>query len=61
MISAILYPMSRFTDPVLLVLLVLLTATLSAYLLGVISYPFGLLLLLAFIAARLFSMQGPRS
>lgn len=53
--------MSRFTDPVLLVLLVLLTATLSAYLLGVISYPFGLLLLLAFIAARLFSMQGPRS
>jgi hypothetical protein len=56
-----LYSMSRFTDPVLVLLLVLLTATLSAFLLGLISYPFGLLLLIVFIAARLFSLQDPRS
>ena len=45
-------------DPVLLVLLGLLAATLLAFFLGIFPYPFGLIVLLAFIAARLFTLPG---
>jgi hypothetical protein len=45
-------------DPVLLVLLVLLTASLLAFFLGIFPYPYGLIILLAFIAARLFTLLG---
>ena len=50
--------MNRFTDPVLLVLLGLLLASLLAFILGFIPYPFGLLILTIFIAARLLYLQG---
>ena len=46
-------------DPLLLVLLGLLSASLTAFFLGVIPYPVGLLVLLAFIVARIFYLQGP--
>jgi uncharacterized protein (DUF697 family) len=45
-------------DPVLLLLLGLLAASLLASFLGIIPYPYGLIVLLAFIAARLFSLLG---
>lgn len=45
-------------DPVLIVLSGLLLVTLLAFLLGVIPYPIGLLVLAAFIAARIMYLQG---
>ena len=45
-------------DPVLLVLLGLLAATLLAFFSGFIPYPYGLIILLAFIAVRLFTLPG---
>jgi hypothetical protein len=46
-------------DPVLILLLGLFSASLLAFLLGIIPYPFGLLILAAFIAARIAYLQGP--
>ena len=40
-------------DPILIVLLGLLLATLLAFFLGVIPYPYGLIVLAVFIAARI--------
>ena len=50
---------ARYTrfDPVLWILLVLLTATLAAFALGWFPYPFGLLVLSLFIAARLLQRR----
>jgi uncharacterized integral membrane protein len=45
-------------DSVLLLLLGLLAATLLAFFAGFFPYPYGLIILLAFIAARLFSLLG---
>ena len=50
--------MSRFKDPVVLTLLGLLLASLLAFVLGIIPYPFGLFILTVFIAARLFYLKG---
>jgi hypothetical protein len=46
-------------DPVLILLLILLLASLLAFLLGIIPYPFGLIVLLFFIAGRILYRQGP--
>jgi len=51
--------MHRLADPVLLVLAGLLAASLAAFFFGIIPYPFGLIVLSAFIAARLLSRMGP--
>ncbi|MGB5474846.1 MAG: hypothetical protein WBQ78_15395 [Gammaproteobacteria bacterium] len=45
-------------DPVLVVLVVLLSATLLAFLAGIIPYPVGLLLLLVLITARILYRRG---
>jgi len=45
---------------ILIALLGLLLATLLAFFLGVIPYPFGLIVLAAFIAARILYLRGPR-
>ncbi len=45
-------------DPVLVVLLGLLLASLSAFFLGIIPYPYGLLILAAFITARILYLLG---
>ena len=52
--------MRRLADPPLLVLLGLLAASLSAFFLGAIPYPFGLIVLSALIAVRLLSPPGAR-
>jgi len=44
--------MRLLKDPVILVLVGVLATLLLLFLLGVIPYPFGLLVLLAFITAR---------
>jgi hypothetical protein len=46
-------------DTVLMILLGLFAASLLAFLLGIIPYPFGLLILAAFIAARIAYLRGP--
>jgi hypothetical protein len=45
-------------DPVLLVLLGLLFASVTAFLLGRIPYPFGLLWLAIFVAGRIAWLKG---
>jgi hypothetical protein len=45
-------------DPVLSVLLGLLATSLLAFFTGLIPYPYGLIMLLAFIAVRLFTLPG---
>jgi hypothetical protein len=45
-------------DPILTALLALLLATLLAFFLGIIPYPYGLLVLIAFIVARILYLQG---
>ena len=45
-------------DTVLLVLLALLLASIAAFMLGIIPYPFGLFILAVFIAARLFYLKN---
>jgi hypothetical protein len=47
-------------DPVLLVLFGLLFAALLAFFLGAIPYPYGIMVLAAFIVARLLYVQGNR-
>ena len=44
-------------DPILAVLSGMLALTLSAFLAGAIPYPYGLLILSAFITARIVSKQ----
>jgi hypothetical protein len=48
-------------DPVLILLIALLLATLTAFFLGIFPYPYGLLILSAFVAARLFWPRGDDS
>lgn len=48
-------------DPILLVLIGLLLAALVAFFLGIIPYPYGLLILAAFIAARILYLRGRRT
>jgi ABC-type multidrug transport system permease subunit len=50
--------MTRFKDTVLLSLLGLLLASLLAFVLGIIPYPFGLFILTIFIAARIIYLKG---
>ncbi len=50
--------MNRLADPVVLLLLALLLATLAAFLIGVFPYPFGLLVLVVLLAGRLMQLQG---
>jgi hypothetical protein len=47
-------------DPLLIVLLGLLLASLLAFFSGFIPYPFGLIVLTALIAARVLYLRGPR-
>jgi hypothetical protein len=47
-------------DPLLIVLLGLLLASLLAFVSGFIPYPFGLIVLSALIAARILYLAGPR-
>jgi hypothetical protein len=49
--------MKYFKDPVLLGLVGLLVLTVTAFLAGVLPYPFGILVLLVFIVARIFYRQ----
>ncbi|MDH3994506.1 MAG: hypothetical protein OEV47_16420 [Gammaproteobacteria bacterium] len=49
--------MKYFKDPVLLGLVGLLVLTVVAFLAGVLPYPFGVLILLVFIVARLLFRQ----
>ena len=44
-------------DPVLLLLLALLVASLLAFASGLVPYPYGMILLLVLIAARLFDRR----
>ncbi len=52
--------MTRPVDTVLLVLVALLLASLSAFFLGLIPYPYGLLILAAFITARVLQLLNTR-
>jgi hypothetical protein len=47
-------------DLILLALLGLLLATVLAFFLGVIPYPYGLIVLAALIAARILYLRDPR-
>jgi len=47
-------------DLILIALLGLLLATLLAFFLGVIPYPYGLIVLAALIAGRILYLRGPR-
>ena len=49
--------MEYFKDPVLLGLVGMLVLTVAAFLAGVLPYPFGILILLVFIMARLLFRQ----
>jgi hypothetical protein len=52
--------MTRPVDTVLLLLLAVLLASLSAFFLGLIPYPYGLLILAAFITARVLHLLSNR-
>ena len=52
-------PVTVYMDRVLVLLLGLLLATLLAFFLGIIPYPFGLIVLLVLIAARILYLRGP--
>lgn len=54
--------MLRLTDPVLLALLGLLVASLTAFFMGVIPYPYGMFVLAALVAGRILypRSQGKR-
>jgi hypothetical protein len=49
--------MNHLKDPVLLGLLGLLGLTVSAFFLGILPYPFGILILLVLIVARVLYKQ----
>lgn len=46
-----------FKDPLLLLLLTILAISLLAFMAGLLPYPFGLLVLSAFIAARILHIS----
>ncbi len=48
----------KHADPLLLTLVALLLASLLAFLLGWIPYPFGLIVLLLLLAARVCYLRG---
>ena len=50
--------MKKTPDPVLVTLSVLLVASLAAFVLGFIPYPYGLLVLGVFIASRILYLKG---
>jgi hypothetical protein len=50
--------MNKATDPVLITLSVLLAASVTAFFLGFIPYPFGLLVLGFFIVSRILYLKG---
>ena len=50
---------SAHLDPLLLILVSLLAATLLAFLLGFTPYPFGLIVLAVLLAARILYLRGP--
>ncbi|MBW9256014.1 MAG: hypothetical protein K1566_19120 [Candidatus Thiodiazotropha sp. (ex. Lucinisca nassula)] len=50
--------MKLLEDTFLLLLIILLGITLSAFLYGIFPYPFGLLVLSIMIFARLLSLRG---
>jgi dihydroxy-acid dehydratase len=50
--------MKRLCDPVLLALGLLLMASLAGFFSGVFPYPFGFLVLLVFVVARILFLQG---
>ena len=50
----------RMSDPALVILLALLAASLLAFILGIIPYPYGLFVLGAFVIARILYLQGTR-
>jgi hypothetical protein len=53
--------MNTSIDIPVLVLLVLLAGSLAAFLLGIFPYPFGILIVLALLVARLLLQQHPGS
>ena len=52
--------MTKSMDPILTLLIGLLLASLLAFFLGVIPYPYGLLVLAVFIAARILYLHSNR-
>ena len=50
--------MKMFLDRTVLILVVLLLATLAAFLAGLFPYPFGFLILTVFIVARVLYLRG---
>lgn len=50
--------MNKATDPLLITLSVLLAANVTAFFLGYITYPYGLIVLGVFIAYRILYLKG---
>ena len=50
--------MNKTTDPLLITLSVLLAASVTAFFLGFIPYPYGLLVLGFFIISRILHLKG---
>lgn len=50
--------MNKLTDPLLITLSVLLAASVTAFFLGIIPYPYGLLVLGFFIVSRILYLKG---
>jgi len=53
--------MKSLFDPLLIILLLLLICSLLLFFIGIFPYPFGLLILTAFLLARLLYLQGKRT
>ena len=53
--------MTKSMDPILTLMVGLLLASLLAFFLGIIPYPYGLLVLGVFIAARILYLRSNRS
>ena len=63
-IRALLYPHMKahvYTDPVLIIIGILLLASLLTFFSGLIPYPYGILVLTIFFIARLLSLQTSHS
>ena len=50
--------MNKATDPLLITLSVLLAASVTAFFLGYIPYPYGLIVLGVFIVSRILHLKG---
>lgn len=50
-----------YTDPILIIIGLLLLASLLTFFSGLIPYPYGILVLTIFFVARLLSLQKPYS